>query len=306
MRKLLKFMKNPFLLVETLGYHGLLNWLDDKTYLRLLFRIHIGRNLDLENPKAFNDKLQWLKLNDHNPHYTRLVDKYEVKRIVAEQIGEEYIIKTLGVWDKVSDIDFSALPNQFVLKCTHDSGGVVICKNKEKFDEEKAKRKLKKCLKHNFYYGGREWPYKNVKPRIIAEEYIGSLSSKDVVDYKVMTFNGKAKCVFTCTKRFSQQGVHVTFFDNQWNRLNFSRHYPVDNEEIRKPLSLDKMIFLAETIAKDLNFARIDFYEIGGNPYFGEVTFFPGDGFEEFSPEEWDFKMGSWLELPIKKGGQEL
>lgn len=297
MKKIEKFIRNPLLLFESLGHRGLFNWMNDDMYLKILFRIRLGRQLDLNKPQAFNDKLQWIKIYDRNADYTDLVDKYKVKNIISKKIGSEYIIPTLGVWEKFEDIDFNRLPNQFVLKCTHDSGGLVICKDKAKLDIEKTKRKITKCLKHNFYYGGREWPYKNVRPRIIAEKYMQDKESADLTDYKLMVFNGVVKCIFTCTKRYSEKGTHVTFFDTEWNRLPFGRHYPIDNDEIKKPETLATMIELAEKIAEDLKFARIDFYEINQHPYFGEVTFFPGDGFEEFYPEEWDYIIGSWLEL---------
>jgi hypothetical protein len=296
-------LSKPSLLFLSLGHRGLLNWMSDETYLKIAFRATIGKYLDLSNPKTFNAKLQWLKIHDRKEEYSLWVDKFEAKRMAADVIGEEHIIPTLGIWDSFDEIDFNQLPDQFVLKCTHDSGGLVICKNKATFDTVKARKKICKSLNHNFFYDGREWPYKNVKPRIIAEVFMSNLGEDDLVDYKLMTFNGKVKCIFTCTKRYTECGTHVTFFDTQWNKLDFGRHYPIDTDEISKPKSLEQMITMAEKIAVNIPFARIDFYDIEGNPYFGEVTFFPGDGFEEFNPEEWDSIMGGWLELPgIAKG----
>ena len=271
---------------------GIFNCLSDKTYLKLMYRLRIGKKLNLDNPKTFNEKLQWLKLYDRKPEYTNLVDKYEVKKIVADKIGEEYIIPTLGVWDKFDDIDFDKLPNQFVLKCTHDSGGLVICKDKSQFNVKSAKKRINKCLKRDYFKHGREWPYKNVKPRIIAEEYIGT----DLVDYKFLCNNGKVKNMFTCSGR-GEGRLFVDFFDLNWNHLDFERHYPNSEIELKKPKKFEKMIELSEILSKELLFVRIDFYNIDGKIYFGEITFYPGSGFEEFTPDEWDLKLGEFLEL---------
>lgn len=277
--------------------------LPDEEYIKKLYKLHIGKELDLDNPKGFNEKLQWLKLYDRKPEYTTMVDKFAVKQYVTNKIGNEYIIPTLGVWDHFDDIDFTALPKRFVLKCTHDSGGLVICKDKSKFDIKKAKSKIEKSLKTNFYLVGREWPYKNVKPRIIAEQYMeDNPDSQDLIDYKLMCFNGKVKCSFTCTGRHAKDGLKVTFFDTDWKRMPFERHYPAELNNICKPKSYEEMTQLAEILADKIPFVRIDFYEIKGKPYFGEMTFFPGNGMEEFTPEEWDETLGSWLELPNKEG----
>lgn len=275
----------------------------DEEYLKRLYKSAMGKELDIDNPKTFNEKLQWLKLYNRRPEYTTMVDKYAVKRYVADKIGEKYIIPTLGVWDHFDDIDFSTLPKQFVLKCTHDSGGLVICKDKAKLDVKKAKSKIEKSLKNNFYLMGREWPYKNVKPRIIAEQYMeDNPDSQELTDYKLMCFNGKVKCSFTCTSRYAKDGLKVTFFDTNWERMPFERHYPAEPNQICKPKSYEEMTQLAEKLADKIPFVRIDFYEIKGKPYFGEMTFFPGNGMEEFTPEEWDETLGSWIELPNKEG----
>ena len=230
-----------------------------------------------------------------------MVDKYEAKKYVADIIGEEYIIPTLGVWNNVEDIEFESLPNQFVLKCTHDSGGVIICKDKKNFNIENAKKKLKDSLKQNFYYKGREWPYKNVKPRIIAEKFMYDENTEDLNDYKFMCFNGQVKCSFTCTERRSSSGLKVTFFDKEWHKMPFERHYPSSNKEIKKPINYDLMLRISEKLSQDMDFVRVDLYEINGKVYFGELTFFPGCGMEEFIPDKWDNILGSWLALP-KKG----
>lgn len=270
---------------------------EDEEYLKKIYKVRMGKDLNLESPKTFNEKLQWLKLHDRKPEYTTMVDKYEVKKYVADNIGEEYIIPTLGVWDNVEDIEFDKLPNQFVLKCTHDSGSIVICKDKSKLDFEAVKKKLKKGLDRNLFWYGREWPYKDVKPRIIAEPYMEDGKAHELIDYKFMCFNGVVKCSFTCSERFTESGLKVTFFDKDWNVMPFERHYPASKNPPKKPINYDKMIQFSEKLSKGILFVRVDFYEINGQLFFGELTFYPGSGFEEFTPEEWDYKLGDFLKL---------
>lgn len=301
MKKYIKnFINNPVARMNYLSVLGFYRKMSDEEYLKRKFKLCIGPELNLENPQTFNEKLQWLKIYDHNPEYTKMVDKYEVKAYVAKKIGKEYIIPTLGVWDSFDKIDFDTLPEQFVLKCTHDSGGVVICKDKSEFDRKEAKRKLNKCLHRNYYWTGREWPYKDVKPRILAEEYLEDASC----DYKIMCFNGEAKCSFVCSERYSGDGLKVTFFDRNWNKMPFERHYPNSSKIMKKPDQYDQMIILAERLSAEIPFVRVDFYESNKKLYFGEMTFYPGSGFEEFTPESADFMMGEWLELP--RGGTGL
>lgn len=278
--------------------YGIYNRLDDETYLKRKYKAIMKKELNLDNPQTFNEKLQWLKLYDRRSTYTTLVDKYAVKEYVAQIIGNKYIIPTLGVWEKFDDINFDNLPNQFVLKCTHDSGGLVICKNKETFDINEAKKKINHSLKRDFFYVGREWPYKNVPKRIIAEKYMAD----NLNDYKFMCFNGKVVCAFVCSERYSKSGMKVTFFDNDWNVLPFERHYPKSEKKISKPVNLSKMIELSTILSKHIPFVRTDFYEIDGNVYFGELTFYPGGGFEEFTPEDADYEIGSWIILPTNRG----
>lgn len=278
-----------------------LNWLSDETYLKILFAIRNKYKLNLDDPKTYNAKLQWLKLYYHRAILTELVDKYTVRKYIAEKIGEDYLVPLLGVWEHFDEIDFSTLPQKFVLKTTHDSGGVVICKDINSFDKKKAKTKLESSLKNNFYYVGREWPYKNVKPRIIAEQYLSEFGEDSLKDYKIMCFNGKAKCSFVCTERRSKTGLKVTFFDRAWNVMPFCRHYPKSNNVIDPPQNIDLMYRLAEKLSKDFPFVRVDFYEVDGKCYFGELTFFPGSGMEEFDPPIYDYKLGEWLHLPKEK-----
>ena len=272
----------------------------DELYLKSYYKKVFGVELDLSNPQSFSEKLQWLKLYDRNPRYIDYVDKAKVKEIIGNLLGIEYVVPTLGIWSKFDEIDFDKLPSKFVLKCTHDSGGVVICTKKDEFDVALARRKINSSLKQNYFYRGREWPYKNVVPKIIAEEYL-ECEDGDLRDYKLMCFNGVVKCTFVCSDRFSQNGLNVTFFDNNWNRLPFGRKGHAQSKEvIERPLCLEQMIRFAEIIAKDIPFLRVDFYEIRGRLYFGEATFYPASGLEQFEPNEYDLILGSMLDLPAK------
>lgn len=270
-------------------------------YLKRMFKHMVKEELDFDNPVSFNQKIQWLKLYNRNPEYTKLVDKYEFKLYVEEKLGNGYTFPTLGVWDSFDDIDFDKLPKQFVLKCTHDSGGLVICQNKEKLDIDAARKKIQHCLKRNYFTNSREWLYKNVKPRIIAEPLMVDSTGEELRDYKFMCFGGTVRCIFTCTDRYSPGGLKVTFFDTNWQRMPFERHYHADPKEVLKPNSYDEMLRISEELSKGIPFVRVDFYEINGQPYLGEMTFFPGGGMEEFTPREWDEKLGEWIELPPKR-----
>lgn len=270
----------------------------DELYLKAYYFNLFGKRLNLNAPQTFNEKLQWLKLHDRRPEYTAMVDKYAAKQFAANICEEMHIIPTLGVWEHFDDIDFDALPQKFVLKCTHDSGGLVICKDKRTFDKSAAKEKIEKCLKRNFYLSGREWPYKNVPRRIIAEEYLESLDTDGLADYKLMVFNGKVEATFVCTDRFSSDGLKITFFDRDWNRLPCKRQYhSTSNIEIPKPKTYDTMIRYAELMSKGIPFLRADFYEIQGQLFFGELTFYPASGFEKFEPEYWDRTFGDMLDI---------
>lgn len=303
MRKelLIRFIKDKRYRFVALAEKGLLNWMPDKMYLRKKFKLVMGQDLDFGNPVTFNQKLQWLKVYNRNPEYTLLVDKYEAKKLIAEKIGEEYVIPTYGVWNRFDEIDFDSLPEKFVLKTTHDSGGVVICKNKSSFDKAKAKAKLEPRLKQNFYWHGREWPYKNVKPRIIAEKL---LEDGQVEDYKVHCFNGVPKCILVCKDRFTDAGMTEDFFTCKWQHIDVKRpNHQFANEEIEKPCSLQEMVEISEKLAKDIPFVRTDFYSVGGYLYFGELTFYPASGFLGFLPAEYDNIFGDMITLPVNGGG---
>ena len=284
--------------------HGMCNNMTDEEYLKRMFKAIFGYELDLNNPQTYNEKLQWLKLYDRNPIYTTMVDKYAVKEYVASIIGEEYIIPTLGVWDKFEDIDFDKLPKQFVLKCTHDSGGLVICKDIKNLDFEMAKEKINKSLSRNFYYIGREWPYKNVKPKIIAEKYMEDKTTAELRDYKFFCFDGVAKALFIASDRQTDgEETKFDFYDMKFNHLDFTNGHPNAIEEIDKLATFDEMRKLAEKLSQNIPHVRVDFYEVNGKTYFGELTFSHWSGFVPFNPQEWDFTFGSWIKLPEKFGG---
>ena len=233
-----------------------------------------------------------------------MVDKYKVKDYVASIIGHEYIIPTIGVWDKFEDIDFENLPQQFVLKCTHDSGGLVICRDKNTLNIEKAKRKINKCLKHNFFYAQREWPYKNVVPRIIAETYMEDEKDQELRDYKFFCFDGKVKALFIATDREAEgEETKFDFFDENFNHLNFTNGHPNAINPPHKPQQFNLMKELAEKLSVNIPQVRVDFYEVNGKVYFGEMTFFHWSGMTPFEPEEWDAVFGSWIDLPDKREG---
>lgn len=274
--------------------------LPDGTYLRLRYLIAFRKPLHLKNPRTFNEKLQWLKLYDRNPEYTRMVDKFEAKKYVAERIGEEYIVPTLGVWDRFDEIDFDALPDQFVLKCTHDSGGLVICKDKKSLDLDAAREKITACLKENYYWDYREWPYKNVKPRIIAEPYLRDDETGELRDYKFYTFGGEVKALLIISGRDTPD-AGGDYFDAEFHHLDMQWGYKNAKTLPAPPKSMEDMIRLAQLLSKSTPELRVDFYEINGKPFFGEMTFFDGGGLEKIVPEKWDRIFGDWVTLPQKR-----
>ena len=290
---------------ELLYKTKLLNILNDKAYLKYFYKKNIGKKLNLENPISYNEKLQWLKIYDRKDIYTTMVDKYEVKDYVSKIIGKQFIIPTIGVYDTFDEIDFNKLPNQFVIKCTHDSGGLVICKDKKTLNIEEAKKKINKCLKNNFYYTGREWPYKNVKPRIIIEEYMEDKADKELRDYKFFCFNGHYKVIFIATNRQGDGDTYFDFFDRDFNHLPFTNGHPNAPKLPHKPKKYEEMIELAEKISKGIPQVRIDFYEVNGRVYFGEATFFHWSGFMPFEPEEWDKKLGDMIDLSLVKKNEK-
>ncbi len=274
----------------------------DKLYSSLKYRIKMKKWINWKNPETFNEKIQWLKLNDRNPLYTKLVDKYEVKDYVSNIIGEKYIIPTLGIYDKFDDIDFTKLPEQFVIKCTHDSGGLVICKDKSSFNIENAKEKINKSLKRNYYYGNREWPYKNVKPRILIEKYMEDKKDKELRDYKFYCFDGYVKALLVATNRQSKnEELCFDYFDSEYKHLELTNHYHPNNKNIpHKPVKFAEMLKLSEKLSKGFPHVRVDFYEVNGEIYFGELTFYDMGGLLKIHPDDWDLEWGKLIKLPKK------
>ncbi len=281
MNKIIKYIKKPSNVLLYLMNKNFFKWIPDEKYIKIKYKLEMNQKFNLKEPRTFNEKLQWLKLYDRKPEYTKMVDKYEAKKYVANIIGKKYIIPTLGVWDKFEDIDFTKLPNQFVLKPTHASGNVFICKNKDEIDYKKLKKTVQKWLKRNYYLVHREWPYKNVKPRIIAEEYMEDQIG-ELIDYKVYAFNGQCDYVMVCFDRIKGETKFI-YYDRNWNiKKEFSKDgikYG-DTIKIEKPKNLDKMFEFAEILSKNIPFVRVDFYESNGNLYFGELTFYPSAGFD--------------------------
>lgn len=299
MLKVDKLLYYPRHLLLSFANRGLIHISDEK-YIRLLFQDRFGIKIDLENPISFNEKIQWLKLHDRKEAYVTMVDKYLVKEYVANKIGKEHIIPTLGIWDSFDQIDFESLPNQFVLKCTHDSGSVVIVKDKAKMNIKKCKRIISRCLKRDYYLLGREWVYKNVERKVIAEKYMQeSENDADLTDYKFYCFNGTPMYCQVITNRTSDE--RIDFFDMNWNHMEFTGlakpYKPFSDTEIHEPLNLKKMKEYCSLLAKDIPFLRVDFYEIDQQIFFGELTFFPADGVGEFYPNEWNVKLGNMIDI---------
>ncbi len=275
----------------------------DETYLKWRYRFIFGKKLNLENPKGFNEKINWLKIYNRNPLYPRLVDKAEVKKIVAERIGEEYIIPTYGVWNRFEDIDFDMLPTQFVLKSTNGGGGygVVICRDKKTFDKEKAKRKVELSMHTNWKFE-REWVYRDVKPRIIAEKYMFNEDGSDLVDWKIFCFNGEPKVLFYASDRYTKgEPLKFDWYDMELKHLPIKSHgIPQANRELKIYPEWEEMKETARKLSQGFPHVRVDLYLINHKVYFGELTFFHDGGVVALEPEEWEYTLGSWIKLPKK------
>lgn len=276
-----------------------INSMPDRKYIEKLFFAQVGYHPNLDNPKTLCEKLNWLKLNDRRPEYTDMVDKYKVKQIVAEKAGADYVTPLLGVWDQFEEIDFDKLPETIVLKCNHD-GGPVIVRDKRKFDKSAAAAVFYKKMQANYFRENREWPYKNVRRRIIAEPYYDSLGKRDSVEYKLTCMNGKVKFTTICTgiAHAGFEDRNNDHFDRDWKRLDFSVNYKSSGKQIEKPVFMDEMIGVAEKLADGIPYVRVDFFVIDGQIKFGEMTFFTWGGFMRFDPPEWDEILGGWMKLP--------
>lgn len=281
---------------------ALLKLCSDKTYFRVKWWARrMPYKLDLKNPLTFNAKLQWIKLYDRNPLYTTLVDKYRVKDYVRARVGDEHVVPLLGAWDSVDAIEWDKLPEQFVLKVNHDCGGQVICKDKSKLDKANAIEKLRKAFAKNYYFEGREWPYKNVKPKVFAEAYMED-EYGELRDYKFFCFDGEVKAMFIASDRQTEgEEVKFDFFDADFNHLPFTQGHPNAVVQPQKPKGFEEMKQLAAKLSKGLSEVRVDFYDVNGKVYFGEFTFFHFGGMVPFKPVEWDYTFGSWIKLPKNK-----
>lgn len=273
----------------------------DRWEIRYHFKKLVGYLPNMRNPQSFNEKIQWLKLHDHDKRYPNLIDKIKVKGIVEQIIGKEYVIPTLcGPYRNANDIPWDELPNQFVVKCNHDAASVLVCKDKSQFDVKNAIIKLNSSLSKNYYHNlGKQWGYKDIEPYVFVEKYMEDHIHEDLIDYKFMFFNNVCKCLFTCVERKSDTGLKINFYTPQWELMPFTRKYPSTLYPEPKPKTLDKMLAIAQKLSDyvDNTFVRIDLYDINGRIYFGEFTFYPGGGFEAFQPIEWDYTMGSWIDL---------
>lgn len=297
MKKIGKVIANPYAIYNVIAEKGLTNWISDESHLKLMYRANVGSWPDLECPRTFNEKLQWLKIHDRNPLYTTLVDKLRVKEWVASRIGAEHVTQTYAVWDRVEDIDISKLPDRFVLKTNHDCGGIAICSDRRSFNLEAAKKKLAKHLRINYYWRTREWPYRSVRPCVFAEEYIEPDDGIDLEDYKLFRFSNGRIVTLLMTDRFTESRLTKTFFDEEWRPLELTEGgHPVKLDS-PVPRRFGEMKVFANRLAEGLPFARVDYYETSERLLFGELTLYPNAGFERFNPVDWDVTFGSWIDL---------
>ncbi|MED3985219.1 ATP-grasp fold amidoligase family protein [Peribacillus simplex] len=299
LKKIIKVVKQPNLLVHFLIKNlKIFRLISDESYLKINYKLRTRKKLNLENPKTFNEKLQWLKVYNQKPEYTKMVDKYEMRDYVAQTIGEKYLIPLLGVYNSYDEIDFDVLPEQFVLKPNHTSGDVYICQDKTKIDHPKLKKEINKWLNREYYWIHREWPYKNVKPRIICEKFLVDVSGTGLKDYKFMCFNKEVKCIFVCSNRASQDGVNIDIYDINWKLMPFVRkQHPNSGILTPPPKYYNEMLDIAHELSKVAPFIRVDFYETNGMLFIGELTFYPGSGYEEFNPQIYDEVLGNWLDI---------
>ncbi len=278
-------------------------FLSDKTFIKLEYRLYFNKKLNLNNPQTFNEKIQWLKLNDRKDIYTKMVDKYTAKECVKQIMGDDIIIKTYGVWDKFEDIDFNILPNKFVLKPTHTSGDVFICEDKNNIDKNKLENQVRKWLKREYYYLHREWPYKNIKPRIIAEEYISNKDKTGLIDYKFYCFNGKSEYTMLCTDRESGMAkfYYVDRNGNFIKEMSYDGMKLKDESKLIIPDNLSEMFEIAEKLTQGLMFCRLDMYNVDGKIYFGEYTFYPSSGYDNTRIKKCEEYLDKSLKIDIKE-----
>ena len=292
------YLKNPYRVFMLMGDRGLLNWLPDEPYVKLMYRANVGRKANLDDPQGYMEKMNWLKLYGNMRQYAPYSDKLAVRDYISQKIGAEYLVPLLGVWNSAAEIDFSALPERFVLKATHDSGSVKVCRNKASFDCRAARRYFARALRTRYYMKGRERQYEPITPRIIAETYLDDGKHTLPTDYKLYCFNGKPKLMMACTNRGTDKQVTASFFDLEWNEIPiYCPDFENTAETIERPYSFEKMKEIASVLCRDIPFVRIDFYDIQGKLYFGEMTFCDGGGYEGYG-EGWEDIIGAWIHLP--------
>lgn len=298
LRYLYRVATNPEIRFSYLSAMGFYDKVPDEQYLKMKYKLVFGKELDLDNPQTFNEKLQWLKLYNRKPEYTIMVDKYKARQYIADRLGGQYLVPLLGVWDDPDEIDFDALPDQFVLKCNHNSGlGMCICKDKSELNISKVKAELRKGLKQDYYLTSREWPYKDVPRKIIAEKYmVDDSNCGELTDYKFFCFNGVPKFMYISND--NSENATTDFFDMEFNRLDMRMKDPNSNVIPPKPYLFNEMKAIAEKLSQGIPFVRVDLYVIEGNIYFGELTFFHNAGFCSIHPEHWEKTLGDWIKLP--------
>lgn len=298
-----KSIKKPYLILPVLWQKCSKIIKSDELYLRVLYRLYHGKRLDLEHPKTFTEKLQWLKLHNTSELCTQLVDKYGVREFIKDTIGDDYLIPLLGVWKHFDEIDFDMLPNKFVLKTNHGSGGVIICKDKAKLNKESAKMVLENSLKENYFWKGREYPYKNVPPRIIAEKYMEDNDGNPPVDYKLFCFDGEPQVLFFASERFNEKGLPPKFdyYDMDLKHLPVrSKGHENAKDTLKMFPQFEDMKQLSRVLSKGFAHVRVDFYLIDNKIFFGEMTFHHDGGLVPFVPDEWDKRFGDMIKLPIE------
>ena len=295
----MKFPKKVLIYAINKAENNILKLMSDKLYLKMLYRLNLGKKLDFENPNTFNEKLQWLKIYDRNPQYTQMVDKYEVKKYIENKIGAEHVIPTLGIWNSFDEIDFDLLPNQFVLKCTH-CGGVYICKDKSTWNTKEIAKKINISLRKNYFWHVREWPYKNVLPRIIAEEYIANdeqeYKDNSLIVYKVFCFGGEPY-LLQVIQNDKRKDETIDYFDTEWNLLDLKQNFPNSKVHLEKPQQLSRMLELSRNLSQGMAFLRVDWYIKNETLLFSEFTFYSDAGMAKFEPADWDEKLGEMIDL---------
>lgn len=287
--------------MSSLGFRC--RWLSDEEFTRRIWKLRFGSEINLQNPVTYNEKIQWLKLFFHNPDYVRLVDKYEVKKIIAEKVGKEYVVPTYGVWEDFDDIDFDSLPDSFVLKCTHDSGGVAVIRDKKNMDIAAVRKKIKKCLKTNFYWHGREWQYKNIKPRVMAEKYLEDQSTPgaQMIDYKFFCFDGEPEFLYVSQGFENPHSARVSFLTLDWQKADFQRtDYKKFDKIPPAPSGLEEMKYVSRELSRGIPFVRVDLYQVNGQVLFSELTFTPCGGYMTFDNPTSDLMLGNMINLPEK------